>query len=287
MNELSLKSLIGAAEPLLLPIAHDALSALLIERAGFHAYSVGGFSIAACRYGLPDIGIVSFAEMVAAVRDIMMGSKLPILVDADEGYGDCKNVVRTVETYEGMGVAGIILEDQLSPKRCGHMGGKEVVGESIATKKIAAASTARKNSNFIIVARTDALGVHGLDAAIGRAKSYADAGADVLYVEAPRTIEEIETIAGRLGHKAPLLINMGEGGKTPIIAAGTLAEMGYSIIAYPSTLFIPMIEGMKKGLEKIHSQQFQDDKKILSVIDMAEMLNLERWIKIDQDIPAD
>ncbi|MGB5326445.1 MAG: isocitrate lyase/PEP mutase family protein [Pseudomonadales bacterium] len=277
----TLKSQIISSEPLLLPIAHDALCARLIERAGFKAYSVGGFAITGCQYGLPDIGVVSFAEMVSAVRNIMMGSDLPLLVDADEGYGDLKNVVRTVETYESMGVAGIVLEDQVSPKRCGHLQGKDVVDAAAAAEKLGAALQARKNDDFVIVARTDSLAIHGIDDAIRRAELYADTGADVIFVEAPGTVDEIKIIADRLAHKAPLLINMGEGGRTPILDPETLGNMGYSVIVYPSTLLNRVVRAIQDGLESISQGKFKAEEQELTVKDLAQLFGIEKWIEIE------
>ncbi|MEH6517316.1 MAG: isocitrate lyase/PEP mutase family protein [Halioglobus sp.] len=277
----TLKSQIQSSEPLLLPIAHDALSARLIQHAGFNAYSVGGFAITGCQYGLPDVGVVSFAEMVAAVRNIMMGSDLPLLVDADEGYGDLKNVVRTVETYESMGVAGIVLEDQRSPKRCGHMKGKDVVDAKEAAAKLGAAVRARRDEDFVIVARTDALAIHGIDDAIKRAELYADTGADVIFVEAPRTVEEIQTIADRLAHKAPLLINMGEGGITPILDPKTLGNMGYSVVVYPSTILNRVVRAIQDGLEVISEGRFKAEERELKVKDLAQLFGIEKWMEID------
>ena len=277
----SLKAQIGSSEPLLLPIAHDALSARLIERAGFGAYSVGGFAIAGCQYGFPDVGVVTFTEMVSAVRNIMMGSDLPLLVDADEGYGDVKNVVRTVETYEQMGVAGIVLEDQVSPKRCGHMQGKDVVDAAAAAEKLSAAVQARKDEDFVIVARTDALAIHGIDDAIKRAELYADTGADVIFVEAPRTVDEMKTIAERLAHKAPLLINMGEGGVTPILDPETLGNMGFSVIVYPSTILNRVVRAIQDGLESISQGEYKAEEQALTVKDLAELFGMDKWTEID------
>src|SRR6058998_3601431 len=168
------KDLLARGEPLLLPCAYDALSARLIERAGFAAYSVGGYALVGARYGLPDIGLVGFGEMSAGIRDIMAASSLPVLVDCDDGYGDAKNVARTIRGYEAMGVAAIFMEDQRAPKRCGHMAGKDVVDAAVMVAKIRAAVAARQNGIFI-VARTDARAVHGLDEALRRGELYLEA----------------------------------------------------------------------------------------------------------------
>src|SRR5262245_15132816 len=164
------KELLGRGEPLLLPCAHDGLSARLIERAGFAAYSIGGFPLIGARHALPDIGLVGFGEMSAGVRDIVAASRLPVLVDGDDGYGDVKNVVAMVRRYEDMGVSALFIEDQRAPKRCGHMAGKDVVDASVMTAKIRAAAAERRD--LFLIARTDARAVHGLDDALRRAEAY-------------------------------------------------------------------------------------------------------------------
>src|SRR5437899_5859167 len=166
------KELLARGQPLLLPCAHDALSARLIERAGFAAYSVGGYALVGARYGLPDIGLVGFGEMSAGIRDIMAASSLPVLVDCDDGYGDAKNVARTVTGYEAMGVSAIFMDDQRAPKRCGHMAGKDVIDADVMPAKLRAAVDARESPDLFILARTDARAVHGLDEALRRGEIY-------------------------------------------------------------------------------------------------------------------
>src|SRR6266851_8855613 len=188
------RQLLAREQPLLLPFAHDALSARLIERAGFAAYGIGGFALVGARHALPDIGLAGFGEISAGVRDIMAGSRLPVLVDCDDGYGDAKNVARTVQGYEDMGVAAIFIEDQRAPKRCGHMAGKDVIDADVMAAKIRAAASARRN--IFLIARTDARAVHGLDDALRRGELYLEAGADGLFIEAPQTMDELI----RVGH---------------------------------------------------------------------------------------
>src|SRR6058998_3169527 len=212
------KDLLARGEPLLLPCAYDALSARLIERAGFAAYSVGGYALVGARYGLPDIGLVGFGEMSAGIRDIMAASSLPVLVDCDDGYGDAKNVARTIAGYEAMGVAAIFMEDQVAPKRCGHMAGKRVIEPAAMGAKIRAAAAARHKADTFIIARTDARAVHGLDDALRRAELYLRAGADGLFIEAPQSVEELARV-GRAFPGVPQLANMVEGGgRTPVLA---------------------------------------------------------------------
>jgi 2-methylisocitrate lyase-like PEP mutase family enzyme len=277
----TIRSLISQKSPLLLPVAHDALTAHLIELAGFRAYSIGGFGLAGCRYMLPDIGIASFGEMAAGVRDIMMGSALPVLVDADDGYGDIKNTARTVEVYEAMGVAGIILEDQVNPKRCGHMAGKSVVALEAAVRKLEVALATRRSSDFFIVARTDALSVHGIEEAIRRGRLYAETGVDAVYVEAPESRQEIALIAERWSGKTLLVINMGEAGRTPILPAGELADMGYTIIAYPSTLLLRVITAIREGLQVIKDQNFDRQSQLLSFSEFSQIFGIAKWNELE------
>jgi len=280
MTKKTIQSLITEGCPLLLPVAHDALSAHLIELAGFPAYSIGGFGLVGCRYMLPDIGLASFGEMTAGVRDIMMGSSLPVLVDADDGYGDIKNTARTVEVYESMGVAGIILEDQVNPKRCGHMGGKSVVTTEAAAKKLEVALATRQSSDFFIVARTDALSVHGIEEAIQRGHRYAETGVDAVYVEAPTSRNEIEIIAKELSGETQLVINMAEAGKTPLVPASELADMGYSIIAYPSTLLLRVITAIREGLQMIKDQNF-DQGAQLTFSEFTQLFGSDKWSELE------
>jgi 2-methylisocitrate lyase-like PEP mutase family enzyme len=239
------KQLLARDEPLLLPCAHDALSARLIERAGFSAYSIGGFPMIGARHALPDIGLVGLGEMSAGVRDIVAASRLPVLVDGDDGYGDVKNVVSTVRRYETMGVAALFIEDQRAPKRCGHMAGKDVVEASVMTAKIRAAAAERRD--LFLIARTDARAVHGLDDALRRAEAYLNAGADGVFVEAPQSVEELDRI-GRAFQGVPQLANMLEGGHTPILKPAELFGLGFAMIAYPTTLIFRVARTIETAL---------------------------------------
>ncbi len=219
------KELLARGEPLLLPCAYDALSARLIERAGFVAYSIGGYALVGARHALPDIGLVGFGEMSAGVRDIMGASSLPVLVDCDDGYGDVKNVAHTIAGYEAMGVSAIFMEDQRAPKRCGHMAGKDVIEADAMAAKVRAAADARRSAELFIIARTDARAVHGLDDALRRAEMYLKAGADGLFIEAPQSAEELARI-GRAFAGVPQLANMLEGGgRTPVLPPHELSPI--------------------------------------------------------------
>jgi len=244
------RDLLGPNGPLLLPIAHDALSARLIERAGFKAYSVGGFALVGARFGLPDIGLVGLAEMAQGVRDIMAASDLPILVDGDDGYGDVKNVSRTIGTYEQMGVSAVFIEDQVAPKRCGHMAGKDVIPSELMEAKIRAAAAAREGSDLFLIARTDARAVHGLDEALRRGERYLKAGADGLFIEAPQSVEELRIVGERF-KGVPQLANMVEDGRTPLLPAAELHGMGFAMVVYPCSLIFRVAHTIEKALADI------------------------------------
>jgi 2-methylisocitrate lyase-like PEP mutase family enzyme len=276
----SIGEVLAEENPLIVPIAHDALSARLIQAAGFKAYSVGGFALAGVRYCLPDVGLVSFGEFASGVRDIMMGASLPLIVDGDDGYGDVKNVTRTVETYEAMGVAGLVIEDQTNPKRCGHMAGKSVVSLDVATRKLEAALAARRDPRFFIVGRTDARAVTGLDDAIARARRFAEIGVDAVIVEAPQSVEELKRIGGSIDHVQ--FANMAEAGRTPIVPPAELKAMGFSIIVYPGTLLLRVIKSMQDALKDLRAGTLQLPAGTMNFGELTEMLGLSKWREIDQ-----
>ena len=241
------RDLLAVERPLLLPCAHDALSARLIERAGFKAYSIGGFPLVGARHALPDVGLVGLAEMSAGMRDIVAATSLPVLIDADDGYGDVKNVTRTIETYEEMGAAAIFIEDQVAPKRCGHMAGKDVVPSAAMENKIRAAAAARRGPETFLVARTDARAVHGIDEALRRAERYLKAGADGIFVEAPESEDELKRVGAEFRH-VPQIANMLEGGRTPLIAPSELHAMGFAMVAYPTSLIFRVARTIERAL---------------------------------------
>ena len=284
----TLKEVIQAHEPLILPAAHDALSARILEDMGFPAYTIGGLAMIAHRYALPDIGIVSFGEMVDGVKDIMRGSDLPVLVDADTGYGDAKCVARTVQVYESMGVAGISLEDQASPKRCGHMQGKTVVSVQEARAKLSVAVTARENPDFLIQARIDSRAVHGLEDALHRAEVFADTGVDLLHVEAPQSRTEIETIATRLHNTGPLLaINMSTLGVTPYVPPRELGDMGYSVIICPGAILVGVLKAVRERAELLMAGKLDEAEQGGSLSGLQDLVGIEKWREIDEEFGGD
>ncbi|MBY0611169.1 MAG: isocitrate lyase/PEP mutase family protein [Beijerinckiaceae bacterium] len=228
----SLRSRLGDERIVLAPGVYDALSALLAEQAGAEAIYLSGASIAYTRLGQPDIGLVSMSEVAETVALIRDRVGLPIIVDADDGFGNALNVERMVRKFERSGASAIQIEDQAAPKRCGHLAGKTLVSPGEMAGKIKAAVDTRRSAETLIIARTDAIAVEGFAPAIERAALYADAGADVLFVEAPESVEQMHSLVEVLGRK-PLLANMVEGGKTPIISAADLEAIGFSLAIFP------------------------------------------------------
>jgi 2-methylisocitrate lyase-like PEP mutase family enzyme len=224
----------------------------LIEQAGFQGVYVTGGGIARST-GVPDIGLITLNEQVARVKMICEAVSLPVLADADTGYGNAINLMRAVRELEAVGTAGIHIEDQVTPKRCGHYEGKEVVDRREFVKKIEAACAARRDADFVIIARTDARAVLGLEEAIARGKACRAAGADVIFIEAPQTVEEIQRVADAID--APLLINMvTQGGKTPYVSTDALERMGYAIIIFASDVQRAAIFGMRRLLQELRAK---------------------------------
>ena len=234
MHNTALRERLSSGSLLLAPGVYDALTALLAEQAGFEAVYLSGASIAYTRLGRPDIGLVTASEVADTLQNIRERVAIPVIVDADTGFGNALNVGRTVRQFERAGAAVIQLEDQVTPKRCGHLDGKALVSAGEMTGKIQAALDARDKA--LIMARTDAIAVEGLDKALERAERYLEAGADLLFIEAPRTLEEMKTVTGRFATRVPLLANMVEGGKTPVMDAKGLEELGYRLAIFPGGL---------------------------------------------------
>ncbi|HZK73674.1 MAG TPA: oxaloacetate decarboxylase [Clostridia bacterium] len=238
--------------PVLAPGCYDALGARLIEEAGFSAVYMSGFGTSAGLLGRPDVGLTSMTEMVDNARRIVDAVDLPVIADADTGYGNPINVLRTVKEYERAGVAALHIEDQVAPKKCGHMEGKQVVPVAEMVEKVRAAVDARISSDLLIIARTDARAVEGLDAAIERAGRYREAGADILFIEAPQSVEEIRAIAAAFP-SVPLLFNYAEGGKTPAIEHALLAELGYAIVIFPIATLLVATKAIRAMLKRIRA----------------------------------
>jgi len=245
-----LRSLLARHEPLLVPGAYDALSARLVEHAGFEAAYMTGFGTTASLLGMPDVGLLSLAEMVDNAGRMARAVDVPLISDADTGYGNAINVARTVQQFERAGVAAIHLEDQVSPKRCGHMTGKQVVPVTEMVEKVRAAVEARLDPDFVLIARTDARAVDGLDAALERAAAYRDAGADVLFVEAPESDDEVAEVAAAFPD-TPLLFNWVERGRTPMLPLDRVAELGFALVIFPVATLFSATAGMQRYLAEL------------------------------------
>ena len=243
-----LRTRLQEARLLIAPGVFDGLSARIAAASGFEAVYASGGAIARST-GVPDLGLLSMTEVLARVREIVDATALPVIADADTGYGNALNVLRTVREFERLGVAALHLEDQVSPKKCGHYAGKELISADEMIGKIRAALDARRDADLVIIARTDARAVEGLDAAIRRANAYAQAGADVLFVEAPESEEELRVIARAI--QAPVLVNMFQGGRTPLVTPDVLAAMGYRVMIVPSDLQRAAIRAMQDSAAAI------------------------------------
>ena len=274
-----LRALLDAGELVVAPGVFDGITAHLTRRTGQAAAYMTGAGVAASGFGLPDIGLVTGTEMAERAR-MLVGvlGDVPLIADADTGYGAAMNVVRTVRLYEQAGVAAIQLEDQVFPKRCGHLSDKHVIDAADFEQTLAAALDARDDDGLLVVARTDARAPLGLDAAIERANRYAQAGADVIFVEAPQSIEEIERIARDV--TAPLLINLVLGGMTPLESATRLQELGYAIAIHPGEPLARAVLGMLDGLCELNGGNVADylptgPAEFFNLVGMAEWLALD------------
>ncbi len=274
---------VESKQPLILPGCYDALGARLIEQTGFDAAYMTGFGTAAGLLGRPDVGLLGLAEMVDNARRITSATDLPVLADADTGYGNQINVIRTVQEYERAGVAGIHIEDQVLPKKCGHMENKQVVDTDEMVGKISAAAAARTDPNFVLITRTDARAPHGLDEAVERAKRFVDAGADVLFIEALEGTDEIEHIATTF-EGVPLLFNWAEGGKTPPLTYRQIADLGFAMIIAPIGTMLSATRAMQGFLDQLKSDgtpaAFVDELmgfgEFTDTIGLPEIVDLEQ-----------
>jgi 2,3-dimethylmalate lyase len=248
-----LRALLAAPGPVIAPGAYDALSARLIEHAGFDLVYMTGFGSTASLLGRPDVGLLSATEMIDNAGRIASAVELPVLADADTGYGNAINVLRTVTAYEQAGVAGLHLEDQVSPKRCGHLSGKAVIDVEEMVGKIEAAVAARRDPDLLLIARTDAAAVEGLDAALERARRYVAAGADALFVEAPTSEADIARVAGELRGLAPLVFNWAEGGRTPPLPLARIAELGFALVIFPIGTLLAATAGIQSLLATLRA----------------------------------
>ncbi|BHH85785.1 isocitrate lyase/PEP mutase family protein [Desulforhopalus sp. 52FAK] len=264
-----LRELLAKDQCHIMPCCYDGLTAKMIEQAGFALTFMSGFSVAAARLGLPDTGLISYGEMLDQGRNICNAVTIPVLGDGDTGYGNAMNVYRTVKGYAQAGFASVMIEDQVAPKRCGHTKGKLVVDQDEAFERIAAAVDARnEGQDILILSRTDARAVHGLNEAIIRGQKYAELGADIIFIEAPESIEEMKTICKEI--PGVQMANIIDGGKTPVLSPDELHALGFSIAAYPLTLISAAMQAIKKSLQALQNgsqpSDIMDFEKVRKII---------------------
>lgn len=277
----SLKQMIDDKQLVETPGVYDALTAKMVEAKGFPAVYMTGYGTSAALFGYPDIGLLTMTEMVESAKRIADAVSVPIIADADTGYGNPVNVYRTVREFEKAGVSSIHIEDQEWPKRCGHMRGKKVISAEDMIGKIKSALDARTSADFLIIARTDALAAHGFDDAVERANLYADAGADIIFIDAPTSREQVEKIPSLVASK-PNLINLGP--LTPNLSAGELKGMGYAVVIYPGICLASMVTGLideldfvrKNGAQRDYSQWAQ------SFAGLNEFLGTDKFHQLEE-----
>ena len=276
-----LRRLIGQTGYTMVPGAYDTLTARLVEAAGFPAVYLtgGGYSRAS---GYPDLGLLSLTENVQFIGRTVEAVAIPVIADADTGYGNAINVIRTVREYEKTGVAGFHIEDQVSPKKCGHYEGKEVIGRAEMVGKIKAAVDTRRDADMVIIARSDARAIEGLDAAIDRVNAYLEAGADVGFVEAPQTVEELRIVGKRM--RGPALVNVFEGGKTPMLGATELDEMGFRLGIYPSQTHRAAIRAAQRVLAamKRGGDTSAIEAELATFQDREDAVGTARWRALEE-----
>ena len=278
MNEYStqLRALIERPEIVVLPGAYDCLSARLIEQTGFQTVFTTGFGLAASTLGMPDLGLMTASEILERVHNIVRSVNVPLVADMDTGYGNPLNVIRTVRECVSIGVAGIILEDQEWPKKCGHLEGKRVIPTEEQVQKLRAAVEAREDSGLVIIARTDARAPLGLDDAITRGKAYYAAGADVVFIEAPQSLDELRAIAQAF-RGVPLFANMIEGGKTPLLSPQELHEIGFKLVVYPLSGLFAAARAIQHVFAKL-----KETGSTAGVTDMATLDEFTDIVNVDQ-----
>lgn len=281
-NTTKLKSLIHASELLVMPGAFDPISAKIIEQAGFQAIQCSGLGISAVHLGLPDYSFLAMSDMVNCTRKIVEAVSIPVMGDGDTGFGNAVNAYYTVKAFEGAGAAGVNLEDQVMPKRCGHLEGKQIVPIEEAVAKIRAAADGRTDPDFVINARTDALAIAGMPEVVRRGNAYLEAGATMVFIDGITSREEIEEAVKNI--RGPVAINLVEGGKSPAIGFKELEAIGIARVSLPGTLFFAAIKGMQLALQKVREtgsvngnyEHLASFREVQKLIGMNEITKLER-----------
>ena len=280
------KQLLERNKLLVAPGCFDGLSARLVQEAGFEAAYLSGGAVARSM-GIPDIGLVTMSESIERAVQVVSAINIPVIADADTGYGNAVNLVRSVREFERAGVAAIHIEDQITPKRCGHLDGKEVISLAEMAKKLEAALATRTDPDFCIIARTDARGVNGFDDAIKRANAFAKLGVDAIFFEAPQSEDELAEIPRRVPN-IPLLVNVFKGGKTPMLPMERLEKMGYRIAIYPSETQRAAIHAMRTALSTLKREGTTEsiDASLTTFKDRDKVVGLDDWNKIEREFMA-
>jgi methylisocitrate lyase len=283
-----LRAMLESPEIVVLPGAYDALSARLAQRAGFQAVFTTGFGFAATVLGVPDYGLLTMSETMERVRHVVRTLSVPLVADMDTGYGNPLNVVRTVRECVALGVAGIILEDQEWPKKCGHFEGKRVIPAGEQAQKLRAAADAREGDDLVIIGRTDARQPLGLEEAIRRGKLYREAGADVVFVEAPRSVEELRAVKEAIPD-APLFANMIEGGKTPLLSSRELQELGYKMVVYPLSALFSAARAVEETYRTLYEEQSTAARAgaMTSLGEFEEIIGVPGWRELERRYAAE
>ncbi len=278
-----LRERLAEKEILVLPGVYDALTAKIAENTGFQGVVMGGYGVAASRLGEPDVGYLSMMEMADALRCITRAVSVPVFADGDTGYGNSLSVMRTMREYENAGAAAILFEDQLWPKRCGHMSGKQVIDKVEHAAKIRAAADARQDKDTLLIARTDARAVHGLDDAIERGKLYLDSGADALFIEAPQNEAEMEKICKSFPDTI-LIANMIEGGKTPSLTSKDLENMGFKIVFWPCSSVYTVAKAFGEVMHTLYTTGSTKDaeSKMMSFTEFNSFIGLDKYNELDK-----
>ena len=286
------RRLLEGSEGVVIPAAYDVLSARIIEEAGFETVLLSGSGIAASHLGVPDLGIISYSEVAAMARNTARAVSIPVIADVDTGFGGLQNLRRTVEDFEQTGIAAIQLEDQAMPKQCGHLGVPRVIEAEEMVEKIAAVREARRSSDFHLIARTDALTPLGFDEALRRGKMYAEAGADAIFIEAPQDVEQVRSIPKEI--PAPCVSIVVEGGKSPMLDAAELAEMGYRLLYFPATAIISAATAMAENLEELRrsgsvrkiAERVVGFRKIQELVGLADCKSFETKLTSVESVSA-
>ncbi len=277
------RELLARPGPIVAPGVYDCISAKVVERAGFPAAFISGAAVTASFLGYPDVGLQTMPEILNQARNIARSVEIPVIADVDTGYGNALNVMRTVREFEAAGVAGIFIEDQTFPKRCGHFEGKQVISAEEMVVKIKAACEARWDKEFVIIARTDARALYGLDQAIERGIKYAEAGADIVFVEALLSVEEMAKVARSI--PKPVQANLNEGSKTPVVPVRELYEMGFKLITYSGLLQRAAIRSMMTALEVLKREGTTASlypDRLCDLVERSELLGLEDFYRLEE-----